>query len=131
MTQLPEWRITSLRPVRLRTATMSAARPLSPDGLLAVWHPELGRVQVWKLRGNETSELSQTAGVFAVQKPVKILDEACLRDARFSPDSRQVAVQHPDLSIGVFDLATAKRIQRLAPVGGACRLAFNPRDRST
>ena len=70
-------------------------------------------------------ELSQTAGVFAGQKPVKILDEAC-GGRRFSPDSRQVAVQHPDLSIGVFDLATAKRVQRLAP-WAPCHLAFNPR----
>jgi eukaryotic-like serine/threonine-protein kinase len=102
----------------------------SPDGgMLAVLHPGLARVQVWKLPGEETSELSKTAGVVAGQKPVKILDEACGRDARFSPDSRQVAVQHPDLSIGVFDLATAKRVQRLAPVSGACHLAFNPRGR--
>ena len=34
----------------------------------------------------------------------------------FSADSRQVAVPDADLSIGVFDLATAKRVQRLAPV---------------
>ena len=80
MTQLPEWRITCADcpcPPSGQPPCRQRARPLSPDGLLAVWRPELARVQVWKLPGNETSELSQTAGVFAGQKPVKILDEAC------------------------------------------------------
>jgi hypothetical protein len=40
--QLREWRITSLRAVRLRTAIMSAARPLSPRNS---WNP--GR-SVWR-----------------------------------------------------------------------------------
>jgi hypothetical protein len=102
----------------------------SPDGrLLAVAHPGLARVQVWKLPGNETSEVSKTSEVLPGKKPAKILDEACNWDLSFSPDSRRLAVQHPDLSIGIFDLATAKRVQRLAPVGGAGRPVFNPKGR--
>jgi len=96
----------------------------SPDGrFLAVVHGELARVQVWKLKDHETSEM------LPGEKPAKVLDEACRQGFDFSPDSREVAVQHPDLSIGIFDLATAKRIQHLAPVAGASRLAFNPRIR--
>jgi serine/threonine protein kinase/WD40 repeat protein len=95
----------------------------SPDGgLLAVAHPRLARLQVWRLTGNETSELSKTLGA---KEPAKILDEALLWNMSFSPDSRQIAVQHPDFSIGVFDLATAKRIHRLAPVGGTGTGTFN------
>ena len=102
----------------------------SPDGcLLAVWHPGQARVQVWRLPGNETSEFTKTPGLLAAQKPAKILDEACRGGLCFSPDSRQVAVQHPDLSISVFDLATAKSVQHLAPVGAYWRLAFNPKSR--
>jgi len=106
----------------------------SPDGrLLAVMHPELARVQVWRLPEKENSEVSKTSGVLPGKEPVKVLDEAWrLWDLSFSPDSRQVAFQHPDdLSIGVFDLASAKRVQRLTPGGGAefiC-LAFNPKGR--
>ena len=96
----------------------------SPDGcLLAVVHPGLARIQVWRLKDHETSEM------LPGEKPAKVLDEGCRRGFGFSPDSREIAVQHPDLSMGVFDLATAKRIQHLAPVEGACRLAFNPRSR--
>ncbi|HEV8063167.1 MAG TPA: WD40 repeat domain-containing serine/threonine protein kinase, partial [Gemmataceae bacterium] len=85
----------------------------SPDGLwLAVLHPNQGRAQVWNLAGKE---------------PAIILDEAWRPlGSCFSPDSRQIVLQHTDLSIGVFDLATAKRVQRLAPVGVAERITFNP-----
>jgi eukaryotic-like serine/threonine-protein kinase len=118
---------------RLPAPGPGASKPLfSPDGrLLAVMHPELARVQVWRLPGKEASEVSKTSEVLPGKKPV--LDEAWRPwDFSFSPDSRQVAFQHhPDLSIGVFDLATAKRVQRLAPGGGAefiC-IAFNPKGR--
>ena len=102
----------------------------SPDGrLLAVTHPGLARVQVWKLAENETSELSKTSELLPGQKPAKILDEACIWDFSFSPDSRRVAVRDLDLSIGIFDLATAKKVQRLALAGGFGRPVFNPKGR--
>ncbi len=105
----------------------------SPDGrLLAVMHP--GRVQVWKLAGNETGEAFKNSDVLPGKKPAKILDEAGKWDwssslDSFSPDSGQFAVQHPDLSIGIFDLATAKRVQHLALIGGAAKPVFNPKGR--
>src|SRR5260370_27737746 len=103
----------------------------SPDGrLLAVMHPGLARVQVWRLPGKEPSEVSKTSEVFPGKEPAKVLDEAWRPwHLSFSPDSRQLAVQHPDLSIGVFDLVSAKRVQRLAVVGDPGRFAFNPKGR--
>jgi serine/threonine protein kinase/WD40 repeat protein len=102
----------------------------SPDGcLLAVAHPGLARLQVWRLPRNETSELAQTPRVLMAKEPAKILDEALHWNICFSPDSRQIAVRHPDLSIGVFDLATAKRVQHLASVGGTGTGVFNPAGR--
>jgi serine/threonine protein kinase/WD40 repeat protein len=102
----------------------------SPDGrLLAVTHPGLARVQVWKLPGHETAKVSKTSEALPGNKPAKILDKVWEWDLSFSPDSRQVAFQHPDLSIVVFDLATAKRVQRFGSVDGAGRPVFNPKGR--
>jgi serine/threonine protein kinase/WD40 repeat protein len=99
----------------------------SPDGLsLAVMHPGGTRVQVWRLPEIQTSELSQTPGVLMAKEPAKILDEAWPWIMCFSPDSRRIAVAYPDLSVGVSDLATAKRVQHLAPVGRARNGVFNP-----
>ncbi len=100
---------------RLPASAPENSYPLfSPDGLLlAVLHPNQGRAQVWNLAGKE---------------PVAVLDEPWRPwGLSFSPDSRQIIFQHADLSIGVFDLATAKRVQRLAPVGVAERITFNPK----
>ena len=67
--------------------------------------------------------------VLAVQKPAKVIDEAWRGGWCFSADSRQLALQQGDNSITIFDIATAKSVQHLAPVGAYCYLAFNPRSR--
>ena len=58
--------------------------------------------------------------------PELFLEQPWLGGFCFSPDGRQVAVQHPDHSIGIFDLATAKMVQHLASVGRDSPLVFNP-----
>jgi len=114
---------------RLPAPGPGGTEPLfSPDGhLLAVMH--LAGVQVWRLAGKETSEVSNTSDALPGRKPAKIFAKALRGHLSFSPDSRQVAFQDADSSIGIFDLATSKRVQSLASVGRGARSVFNPRGR--
>jgi eukaryotic-like serine/threonine-protein kinase len=105
----------------------------SPDGrLLAVMNIGKGKVQVWRLKGKESSEVSENAEVVVKKDPTKVFEEKWLRYGGFcfSPDSREIALQQPpDLAIAVFDLSTEKKKCSLPPVRGVCRLAFNPTGR--
>jgi eukaryotic-like serine/threonine-protein kinase len=103
----------------------------SPDGrLLAVMNPAWARVQVWRLSGKETSEVSETSEILPGKGPAKVLDQAWLAwGFGFSPDCLQVAFQHSELSADVFDLATEKSAQHLAVDGAVRSLAFNPKGR--
>jgi eukaryotic-like serine/threonine-protein kinase len=69
------------------------------------------RLHVWRLTG---------------PAPTRILDEPAEVHSHFSPDSRQVAVQQPDGTIGIFDLASKTRVQQLPPIPLWSRLAFHP-----
>jgi len=71
------------------------------------------RVRVW-----------DTAGA----TPSKVLDEPG-RETQFSPDSRQLAYQQPNGSVTIFDLATRKVVQCLAPMPLVQGMAFHPRNR--
>ena len=100
----------------------------SPDGdVLAVLYPGRATVQFWRLPGFETPERSKTWARARGMEPAMFFEQAWHEGFCFSPDGRQVAVQHPDHSIGIFDLATTKRVQHLASVGRDSPLAFNPR----
>jgi serine/threonine protein kinase/WD40 repeat protein len=104
----------------------------SPDGrVLAVMHPGRGLLQVWTVVGNEAADVSKPSDAVPGTEPTKVLDETwhAWGGFCFSPDSRQVALQRSDLSAGVFDLATAKCVQRLPLVDGAERFAFNRKGR--
>jgi serine/threonine protein kinase/WD40 repeat protein len=83
---------------------------LSPDGsYLSVW--AAGRVHIWKLAGAE---------------PPPVLNIPALGPPSFSPDSRQLAVQESDGTIGVFDLATSARVRQLPKVARVFEIAFHP-----
>jgi eukaryotic-like serine/threonine-protein kinase len=85
---------------------------ISPDGNHVATIDILGkRLDLWNLAGAE---------------PARLLSEPVLNASRFSPDSQRLALQHPDGSIGVFDLATKTWVQRLPAVPLVTRIAFHP-----
>ncbi len=85
---------------------------LSPDGgYVTVFDEGRGRVYVWKLAG---ADLPQVLNVPAVWQ------------ARFSPDSRLLALQEPDGAISLFDLATSTMVRRLPKLPRVYCLAFHP-----
>jgi serine/threonine protein kinase/WD40 repeat protein len=84
---------------------------LSPDGrFLLVWAGS--RCRVWELAGQERV----------------ILDEKRVNGA-FSPDSRQVALAHPDGSISLYELPSGELLRRLDPGPVAGWLAYHPNGR--
>ena len=85
---------------------------LSRDGgYLAVFEPGRSRLHVWRLAGAE---------------PAEILDEPGLGAYMFSSDSRQLALQQADGSIGIFDLATRAKVQGLPPLPSVNQMRFHP-----
>jgi len=85
---------------------------LSPDGgYLAVTEPGRRRLHVWRLAGAE---------------PAVVFDEPAQGACWFSPDSRQLALQQADGSIGILDLATSTIVQRLPPVPWVNQMKFHP-----
>jgi serine/threonine protein kinase/WD40 repeat protein len=72
---------------------------------------DAGRVRVWRVTDAET---------------VQVLNEPGSRTACFSPDSRHVALQQADGTIGIYDLATRKRGRQLPALPPVYRLAFHP-----
>ena len=88
---------------------------LSRDGTyLSVFESSRARLHVWKLAGAE---------------PPRVLDEPTFVRAFFSPDSRQLALQDPDGSISLFDLATGTRVRQLPKVPRVNHFAWHPSGR--
>ncbi len=86
---------------------------LSRDGrYLSVFESSRARLHVWKLAGAEPQRVFPT--------PVR---------AFFSPDSRQLALQEPDGSISLFDLARGTRVRRLPKVPRVNHFAWHPSSR--
>jgi WD40 repeat protein len=95
---------------------------LSPDGRYVAYSESLtgasgaAKVWVWKLDG-------------ATPKLLLEVREGMLEAAlAFRGNNRQLAIGHPDNSVSIYDLATAKRVQHLAVGAAPTPLAFHPRD---
>jgi eukaryotic-like serine/threonine-protein kinase len=90
---------------------------MSQDGrFVAVQHSRASLMQVWKLDGSE---------------PALLLDELPgFHESAFAfhPSGRQLAIGHADKSVSVYDLATGRRVQRLAVSTAPFHLAFHPRE---
>ena len=95
------------------TARCDLGLDFSDDGrYLAVQDPARSRLHVWRLDG-EASE--------------RILSEPSLGwITRFSPDSRQIALQPKDGVVGILDLAKKTRVTSLAAGQTVYYLAFHP-----
>jgi serine/threonine protein kinase/WD40 repeat protein len=94
---------------------------MSPDGRCVAYVERLGggsaaNVALWKVEG-PTPEL-------LLEVP-EGLSEAAMA---FRSNGRQLAIGHADSSVSVYDLATAKRVQRLSVGSRPFHLAFHPRD---
>lgn len=85
---------------------------LSPDGAyVAVFDPDRRRVRAWRLTGAKTAVVCNKPGMGAF----------C-----FSPDSRRLALQQADGSIGVFDLPTEAQVHHLSPLPWVNQMRFHP-----
>ena len=95
--------------------------PISPDArFVACGHGPpnsmTGAVRVWKLDGPEPAVLlDESPGIY----------EWALA---FHPSGGQLAVGHIDQSVSIYDLATGRRVQRLAVSALPFTLAFHPRE---
>src|SRR5262249_31057249 len=75
--------------------------------------PSKNRCEVWELAGREARRV-------VLEAP----DSAVCGD--FSPDSRQLAVAHPDGSISLHDLPSGRRVRRLSAGPTPIHLGFHP-----
>jgi serine/threonine protein kinase/WD40 repeat protein len=95
---------------------------MSPDGRHVAYGESIagvGRaanVSVWKVEG--------PAPELLLEVPEGMLESALA----FHGKGRQLAVGHPDKSVSIYDLATAKRVQRLTVGWPPVHLSFHPRD---
>jgi WD40 repeat protein/serine/threonine protein kinase/Flp pilus assembly protein TadD len=86
---------------------------LSPDGRF-LWAGNAPRGKVWDVAGHEPR---------AILHPGPVVSHA------FSPDSRRVALGHPDGSISLYDLPSGRPLRRLDPGPVVNGLAFHPNGR--
>src|SRR5262249_36319608 len=95
---------------------------MSPDGrFVAYGHSHMGNgvaggVRVWKLDGPEPAVL--------LDEPADMHEVALA----FDPSGRRMAIGHADKTVSVYDLATGRRVQRLAVSTAPFHMAIHPRD---
>jgi WD40 repeat protein len=96
---------------------------MSPDGRFVAYGHSMASptvfagVRVWKLDGPEPA-------VLPLDEPAGINEGAIA----FHPNDRQLAIGHSDRTVSVYDLATGRRVQRLAVSAAPFHLAFHPHD---
>jgi WD40 repeat protein len=86
----------------------------SPDGRLLLHCYKGTHVKLWRLDATEPAVV------------LKLLSGLSRAGPAFSPDSRRLALPHPDESLGIYDTATGQETRRLRPGFPAHTVALCP-----